>query len=72
MLQVPAGALFRHRGGWAVFAVRDGRAALTPVEIGQRAGAAVEVRAGVAAGDPVIGHPDDRVSDGVRVKARAG
>ncbi len=72
VLQVPAGALFRHRGGWAVFAVRDGRAALTPVEIGQRAGAAVEVRAGVAAGDPVIGHPDDRVNDGVRVKARAG
>ena len=30
VLQVPAGALFRHRGGWAVFAVRDGRAALTP------------------------------------------
>jgi HlyD family secretion protein len=72
VLQVPAGALFRHRSGWAVFAVRDGRAALTPVEVGQRAGAAVEVNAGVAAGDPVIGHPDDRVEDGVRVKARAG
>jgi HlyD family secretion protein len=72
VLQVPAGALFRHRGGWAVIALRDGRAALTPVEIGQRAGAAVEVKAGVAAGDPVIGHPDDRVKDGGRVKSRAG
>jgi len=42
------------------------------VDIGQRAGAAVEVKSGVAAGDAVIAHPDDRVSDGARVKARPG
>lgn len=72
VLQVPAGALFRHRGGWAMFRVADGRAQLVLVEIGQRAGAAVEVKSGVAAGDPVIAHPDDRVEDGVRVKARTG
>ena len=72
VLQVPAGALFRHRSGWAVFRVADGRAQLVPVEIGQRAGAAVEVKSGVAAGDAVIAHPDDRVSDGARVKARPG
>ena len=72
VLQVPAGALFRHRSGWAVFRVADGRAQLVPVEIGQRAGVAVEVKSGVAAGDAVIAHPDDRVSDGARVKARPG
>jgi HlyD family secretion protein len=72
VLQVPGGALFRHRSGWAVFRVVDGRAQLVPVEIGQHAGAAVEIKSGVAAGDQVVAHPDDRVSDGARVKARPG
>jgi len=72
VLQVPAGALFRDRSGWAVFRVADGRAQLVPVEIGQRAGATVEVKSGVAVGDAVIAHPDDRVEDGSRVKARPG
>lgn len=70
VLQIPASALFRRNGGWAVFIVQDGRARLAPVEIGQRAGLIAEVVSGLAPGDQVISHPDDKISDGVRVKPR--
>ncbi len=70
VLQVPAAALFRHGEGWAAFVVDAGRARLRPVEIGRRAGLAAEVRSGLAAGDEIVNHPDDRVRDGVRVRPR--
>lgn len=71
VLQLPTSALFRHNEGWAVFALQGGRAKLTPVKTGQRAGLATQVLSGLAAGDKVITHPDDRIKDGVRVKPRA-
>jgi HlyD family secretion protein len=67
VLQIPAGALFRHQGGWAVFAVESGRAKQKPVEIGQRAGLAVQVKTGLALGERIVVHPDDRIRDGVRI-----
>mgnify|MGYP000234295424 CR=1 FL=1 len=70
VLQIPASALFRLNSGWAVFVVEEGRARITPVEIGQRAGLIVEVVSGLAAGDQVISHPDDKIRDGVRVEPR--
>jgi len=70
VLQIPASALFRHDNGWAVFAVEGGRAKLKPVEIGQRAGLIAQVTAGLAVGEKVISHPDDKIRDGVRVKPR--
>ena len=70
VLQLPTSALFRHNEGWAVFALQRGRATLTPVKTGQRAGLATQVLSGLAAGDKVITHPDDRLKDGVRVKPR--
>ncbi|MEO1751448.1 HlyD family efflux transporter periplasmic adaptor subunit [Thiofaba sp. EF100] len=70
VLQIPASALFRRNGGWAVFVVQDGRARLTPVEIGQRAGLTAEVVSGLAPGEQVISHPDDTIRDGVRVRPR--
>jgi HlyD family secretion protein len=70
VLQVPTSALFRHGVGWAVFAVDDKRARLTPVETGQRAGLATQVLSGIAAGARVVSHPDDKISDGTRVKPR--
>lgn len=54
----------------AVFAVRDGRAQLTLVAIGQRNEKSAEVVSGLAEGDQVIVHPSDRVSDGVAVSQR--
>ena len=70
VLQLPTSALFRRNAGWAVFALQGGRAKLTPVKTGQRAGLATQVLSGLSAGDKVITHPDDRMKDGVRVKPR--
>lgn len=70
VVQVPQSALFRHQGGWAVFRVAEGRAVLTPVEIGQRHDDTAQVVAGVAPGDAVVAFPGTRVIDGVAVAAR--
>ncbi|MAM61482.1 HlyD family efflux transporter periplasmic adaptor subunit [Maritimibacter sp. UBA3975] len=70
-LQVPISALFREGDDWAVFTVEEGAARLTPVEIGRRNADVAELRSGLEAGDTVITHPSDRVSDGTLVEARA-
>jgi HlyD family secretion protein len=70
LLTLPVSALFREGDTWAVFAVRDARAVLTPVDIGQRNGRRAEVLNGLQAGDRVILHPSDRIDDGIAVEAR--
>ena len=69
-LTVPSGALFRDGGGWAVFAVRDGRAVLVPVTVGRNNGTQGEVISGLAAGDRVILFPSSALADGSRVAQR--
>jgi HlyD family secretion protein len=66
----PTSALFRTEGGWAVFAVADGRAHLRAIEIGPRSGLSAVVERGLEPGDRVIVYPGDAVHDGVRVVAR--
>ncbi len=56
--------------GWAVFVVRDGRAAETAVRIGHRSELEAEVLAGLETGEEVIVHPSEGVEDGSRVEAR--
>lgn len=68
LLLVPSGALVREPAGWTVFVVRGGRARRVPVRIGERSGAAAEVRDGLREGDRVVVWPDDRIADGVRVR----
>jgi len=70
VLQIPTSALFRHNGGWAVFVANAGRARLHPVEVGQRSGLRAEVLSGLAVGTEVITHPDDKLRDGVKIRAR--
>lgn len=70
VLQLPLSALFRNGKEWAVFANRDGRARLQTVAIGHMNGIDAEVLEGVAAGDAVVVHPSDRVSDGARIEQR--
>lgn len=70
VLQLPASALFRQGEGWATFVLEAGRARLKPVEVGQRAGLRAQVLSGLDAGEQVITHPDDKISDGTRVKLR--
>lgn len=66
-LTVPSGALFRHGEGWALYRIDDQRAHLQPVRVGRRSGLDAEIADGVAQGDRVVVHPDDRVAEGTRV-----
>ena len=70
ILQIPASALFRDGDGWATFVVQQGKAVKRVVQVGQRTGLAAQIVAGIQAGERVISHPDDRVREGVSVKAR--
>jgi len=70
VLQVPAGALFRHGDGWAVFAVDDDRAVRRPVSLGRRNAHAAQVLEGLTAGQRVVLHPSNRIDDGTRVRGR--
>lgn len=70
VLRVPANAVFRHAGGWAVYAIEGGVARLTPVETGRRNGLEVQILGGVEEGDRLVAHPSDQVTDGTPVEAR--
>ena len=72
VISAPVSALFRERDRWAVYAVIDGDATLTPVEIGLRNDRRVEILSGLAPGDVLVVHPPNTVGDGVAVKARNG
>lgn len=70
VLQIPASALFRDAGGWAVFAIEQNKALKRRVQIGQSNGLATQVLGGLTAGQKVIVHPDERVRDGTRIAIR--
>lgn len=70
VLQIPASALFRDSDGWAAFAVEQGRAVKRRVQVGQRTGLRAQILSGINAGEQVLVHPDDRILDGVKVRAR--
>jgi hypothetical protein len=53
-----------------VFVVRDGRARLQPVTIGEGTGTQTRVLGGLAEHDAVISHPSDSVAEGVRIQPR--
>lgn len=66
-LTVPGGALFRRGEAWALYVIDNGRARERAVTVGRRSGLDSEILTGLQAGDTVIVHPDDRVSEGTRV-----
>jgi HlyD family secretion protein len=70
-LQIPASALFRHNGGWAVFVKEGDRARRREVKVGQRNGLAAQILEGLNEGEEVVRHPDDTIEEnrllGVRV-----
>jgi len=70
ILQVPASALFRYEGGWAVFAAEGGRAKRRTVAVGRRNGLVAQVLSGLAEGETVISHPSDKIEDGTRIRKR--
>lgn len=70
VVRVPGSALFRAGTGEALFVVEDGRARLVAVEVAGRGGGVAALAKGLEPGVPVIVHPGDRVTDGVRVATR--
>ncbi len=73
VLRVPASALAAADtgGGWEVFRVSGGRARRAAVRIGHRGTRDAEVLAGLSAGDTVVARPNDKIAEGVRVRAPA-
>jgi HlyD family secretion protein len=69
-LTVPAGCLFRQDDGWAVFVVDEGVVRLQPVELGQRNQSTGQILNGLSAGQTVVLHPPDTLTDGMRVTVR--
>lgn len=67
VLAVPVGALFRDGSDWATFVVRDLRATLQRVDLGERDDAFAQVLDGLQAGDTVILHPGDQIAEGTKV-----
>lgn len=70
VLQVPAGALFRHGDGWAVFVFADGKAVRRAVTVGHNNGLEAEVVQGLEVGERVVVHPGDKIKDGVAIAPR--
>jgi len=71
-IKVPVGALFREGEGWAVFVVRDGRAAKRPVKVTRRNGVEAMVEDGLDPGARVIVYPSDALRDGSKIEIPAG
>lgn len=70
VVQVPNSALFRLDEGWGLFVVKDGRANLKIVTLGERNGLSAQILSGVEVGDTVITHPDGNLDDGARIQTR--
>lgn len=69
VLKIPAGALFRHADGWAVFVAERGKARLRRVKLGLNNGLEAEVTEGLEEKDAVILHPSDRIKESVAVRS---
>jgi len=69
-LVVPEEAIVPEGNRVSVFVVREGRAELRPVVLGQRMVGAVEIREGLGAGDMVIVQGTQKVRNGQPVNAR--
>jgi HlyD family secretion protein len=70
VLQAPLSAMFRERDRWSVFVEREGRAILRNIKIGRQNGSQVEIVAGLDVGDRVVLHPNERIGDATRIRAR--
>jgi HlyD family secretion protein len=71
VLTIPVGALFRDGADWAAYLLRDGRASLQQITLGERNEDFAQILEGLSSGDQVILHPSDQVTPGVRVVAIA-
>jgi HlyD family secretion protein len=70
VVKVPASSIFRHDGSWALYAIEDGKARLTRIEVGERTPREVQSESGLEPGARVVIHPSDAVKDGTPVEPR--
>ena len=70
VLQIPSSALFRYQAGWAVFAIKNGKAKRKIVTLGQRNGLTAQILTGLSENDKIINHPSDSVEEGIRIEER--
>lgn len=68
VLSVPTSALFRHRGEWSLFVVRNGHAVRQAVRVGERNPFECQIVSGVRAGEKVIPFPSDKLEEGMEVE----
>jgi HlyD family secretion protein len=71
-LMVPVGTLFRQGAGWAIFVIDGDLARLRSVELGQRNQSVGQIVSGLSAGETLVLHPPDTLTDGTRVTIRGG
>lgn len=71
VLTIPVGALFRDGADWATYVLRDGRAEVQTIALGERNESFAQVLDGLHPGDQVILHPSDLVNDGVSVVSQS-
>ena len=71
-IQVPQSALFRDGEQWAAFVADGSVARLRHLVVGQHNDTHVQVMSGLATGDRIVVHPNDRIENGSRIVARAG
>ena len=70
VLKLPLTALFRDDSHWAVFIDDNGQAVKRRVTLGKRTGLEAEVIEGLTAGEHIVVHPSDKITDGVAIEMR--
>ena len=70
-LTLPAGAIFRVGGEWAVYRVESDRAREARIQVLHRNNEEVMVGEGLQEGDTVVNFPGDLLKEGVKVKTRS-
>ena len=71
VLQIPTGALFREGSSWITYLFDAGKARKLTIATGHASGKFSEVLSGLQAGQQVLLHPPDSVTDGATVKLRS-
>jgi HlyD family secretion protein len=70
VVKVPVGGLFRRGTDWATFSIEGERVTLQSVELGQRTDVDAQVVKGLSAGQTVVLHPPDTLTDGALIRVR--
>jgi HlyD family secretion protein len=71
VVKAPVGSLFRRGNDWAAFVINGEQVHLVTTQLGQRNDQEAQIIKGLSAGQTVVLHPPDTLTDGARVGVRA-